>query len=155
MNKNFTKEDIIKKHETNIKSAQSGFALAGVLGLIYIIRYFITGNFNFYFSLSVPEMMLKLSHSGEFNKAAAYGIMGVFLAVYIVFTVLNSKNTKWLKLSLGLYALDFVCLLVFIFAVMTKPVDSAVYIEVVIHFFVILFLSVGVYSDKKLKALKD
>ena len=52
MNKNFTKEDLIKKHETNVKSAASAFALSGILGLIYIVRFFITKNFDFYFSLT-------------------------------------------------------------------------------------------------------
>ena len=34
MKKTFTKEDIIKKHQTNVKSAASSFILAGILGLI-------------------------------------------------------------------------------------------------------------------------
>lgn len=154
MNKNFTKEDIIKKHETNLKSAVGGFALAGVLGLIYIIRYFITGNFEFYFSLSVPEIMLKLSHNGEIGKAVAYTVAAIFVAAYIVLAILNAKDRKWLKASLILYAADFICLLTYIFVLMSKPFDSAVYIEIIVHFFVILFLLVGVYSDKKLKELK-
>lgn len=153
MNKNFTKEDIIKKHETNVKSALGGFPLAGVLGVIYIVRYFITGNFDFHFSLSIPEMMLKLSHWGEIAKPLAYGITAVFVLIYFALIILNIKNQKWLKASLVLYLVDFAALLVFMFAVIGNP-DSAMYIEVIVHFFIILFLTVAVYSDKKLKELK-
>ncbi len=155
MNKNFTKEDIIKKHETNLKSAVTAFTLAGILGFIYIIRYFIKGDFDFYFSLSVPEIMLKLSHAGEIGKGAAYAVVAVFVAAYIFLAVLNVKNQKWLRASLVFYGADFVCLLGYIFLLMKSSVDSAAYIEVVVHFFVILFLSVGVYSEKKYKALKE
>lgn len=154
MNKKFTKDDILKKYETNLKSAVSGFALAGILGLIYIIRYFIKEDFDFYFSLSVPEIMLKLSHAGEIGKAVAYAVVAVFVAAYILLAILNVKDQKWLRASLVFYGADFVCLLGYIFLLMHKPVDSAVYIEVVVHFFVILFLSVGVYSNKKYKELK-
>ena len=33
-----TTQDKIKKMQTNIKSAQSTFALFGILGLIYVVR---------------------------------------------------------------------------------------------------------------------
>ncbi len=154
MNKNFTKEDIIKKLETNVKSAFTGLSLAGVLGLIYVIRYFITDNFDFHFSLSVPEMMLKLGAQNTVSTVTAYAVTGVFFAVYILITVLCLKNEKFLKAGLALYALDFVCLLFFMFVLSPKPVPNELYIEVILHIFNILFLSVGVYSQKKLKKLK-
>ncbi len=157
MNKNFTKEDIIKKHETNVKSAFTGLSLAGVLGVIYVVRYFITGNFNFHFSLSLPEMMLKLGHGGTVSAPVAYGITAVFFALYILVTVLCLKDAKFLKGGLAIYAFDFACLLFFMFVVLRQFPDSFskdLYIEVILHSFNILFLSVGIYSHQKLKGIK-
>ena len=94
MNKNFTKDDIIKKHETNVKSAFTAVALAGVLGLIYVLRYFITGNFNFHFSLSFPEMMVKLGHGETVTATVAYTATAVFFAFYILSAVLIMKDAK-------------------------------------------------------------
>lgn len=153
MNKNFTAEDRIKKHETNVKSAFTGYTLAGVLGIIYVVRYLITDNFNFHFSLSVPEMMLKLGHGGTVSAPVSYGITGAFFAVYLFVAVLILKNGKFLKLGLAVYAFDAICLLFFMFVVLRQFPESFsndLYIEVILHFFNILFLSVGVYSHKKL-----
>lgn len=154
MNKNFTKEDIIKKHETNVKSANTAFSLAGILGVIYVIRYFITDNFNFHFSLSLPEMMLKLGHGETVSPSVSYGVTAAFFAFYVLVTVLMIKNPKYIKLGLAFYAFDFLCLLFFMFVVLRQFPDSFsndLYIEVIIHIFVILFLSIGVYSHGKLK----
>lgn len=157
MNKNFTKDDIIKKHETNVKSAFTGLSLAGVLGIIYVVRYFITDNFNFHFSLSLPEMMLKLGHGGTVSPPVSYGVTAAFFAVYLLVTVLCLKDAKFLKAGLALYTFDFLCLLFFMFVVLRQFPDSFsrdLYIEVILHFFNILFLSVGVYSHGKLKKMK-
>ena len=154
MNKKFTKEDIIKKHETNVKSSNTAFSLAGILGIIYIVRYFITGNFEFHFSLSLPEMMLKLGHGETVSPSVAYAVTAVFFAFYILVTVLMIKNPKFIKLGLTFYSFDFLCLLFFMFVVLRQFPDSFsndLYIEVIIHVFVILFLSMGVYSHEKLK----
>ncbi len=157
MNKNFTKEDIIKKHETNVKSAFTAISLAGILGIIYVVRYFITGNFDFYFSLSLPEIMLKLGHGGTVSPPVSYGVTAVFFLLYFLVAVLCLKNTNFLKVGLALYIFDFICLLFFIFILFSQFPDSFstdIFIEVIIHLFVILFLSVGVYSDNKLKKIK-
>ncbi|MBQ7117323.1 MAG: hypothetical protein IJN88_03850 [Clostridia bacterium] len=157
MNKNFTKEDIIKKHETNVKSAFTAVTLAGILGIIYVVRYFITGNFDFHFSLSVPEMMLKLGHGGTVAPPVSYGVTAVFFILYLLVAVLCLKNTKFLKAGLALYIFDFICLVFFIFFLFRQSADSFstdIFIEVILHLFVILFLSVGVYSDNKLKKIK-
>ena len=83
MRKDFTKEDIIKKHETNVKSAFTAYFLAFVLGLIYIVRYLIKQEFDFYFSLSFTDMMLKLESSGEISKAICIAAIVVFAVIYI------------------------------------------------------------------------
>ena len=157
MNKNFTKEDIIKKHETNVKSAFTAFSLSGILGIIYVLRYFITDNFNFYFSLSLPEMMLKLGHGETVAPVTAYGVTAFFFVVYLIVTVLCLKNAGLLKAALALYSFDFFCLIFFIVLLLNQFPESFstdIFIEVILHCFVILFLSVGVYSHRKLKNIK-
>lgn len=157
MNKNFTEKDIILKHETNVKSAFTAISMAGVLGLIYAVRYFINGNFDFHFSLSLPEMMLKLGHTGTVSSAAAYGVTAAFFTLYLFVTVLCLKNADRLKAALALYGADFGCLLFFMIWSSYKLPElfsPDLYIEVIIHIFVILFLSVGVYSHGKLKKQK-
>lgn len=157
MNKNFTEKDIILKHETNVKSAFTAISLSGVLGIIYVIRYFITGNFDFHFSLSLPEMMLKLGHTGTVSTPVAYGVTAAFFVLYVLVTVLCLKNAGFLCAALALYAFDFVCLLSFMFILSQQFPDlfsADLYIEVIIHCFVILFLSVGVYSHRRLEKQK-
>lgn len=157
MNKNFTKEDIIKKHETNVVSAFTAIAMAGILGLVYVVRYFITGNFDFHFSLSIPEMMLKLGHGGTVSAPVSYGVTAGFFILYLLVAVLCLKDAKFLKVGLALYSLDFASLFIFIAVLLMQFPDSFstdIFIEVIIHFFVILFLSVGVYSHGKLKKIK-
>lgn len=153
MKKSFTREETLKKLETNVRSACGGFPLAGILGTIYIIRYFIKGDFDFYFSLSIPEIMLKLSHWGEIPKPIAYTVTAVFLAMFLSLVALNIKNTKWLKVSLVFYLIDYIALFAFIFVILPKPVDTAIFIEVIMHFFITLFLAVAVHSDKKLREM--
>lgn len=149
MNKNFTAEDILQKHRTNIKSAQSAFSLTGILGLIYIVRYLVTGNFDFYFSLSFTELMLRLGAEGTVSKIVSIVSITAFLAVYIVFGAFAAKNSKYLPICLGVYVFDFLCLGVLLFAVRTAPVPADAYIDAIVHLFVIVFISAGIYSHKK------
>lgn len=153
MNKNFTKEDIIKKHQTNVKSASSAFALAGILGIVYIVRYFITGNFNFYFSLSFTEGMLKFIDKGILTPTAGYTMMGAFMALYVVGIILIAVNPKNLIYSAVVYASDFVFLIYLILSNLdTFTPDSL--IDVIIHGFIIIFICVGIYSEKKLRKIE-
>ena len=74
-------EVLQKKLETNIKSASSIFALAGILGIIFIVRYFIKGVFDFYFGLSFTEIMLILSNENAVPKALPYALIALFLSL--------------------------------------------------------------------------
>ena len=148
MNRNFTPEDIKKKHETNVKSATSGFLLAGVLGLIYIIRFFITKNFDFYFSLTFTELLLRLSDYGETPDAFSYVIIADYVAIYFIVAILAARNSKRLPLALGLYLLDFFCFIpLFIFHGTVQPEH---FIDVIVHVFVVIFLAVGIKSSRKI-----
>ncbi len=149
MKKNFTPEDIMKKHETNIKSATSGFTLAGVLGIIYIIRFFITKNFDFYFSLTFTELLLRLSDYGEIPDAFSYVLVADYVIAYLVIVVLIARNSKRLPLALGLYVFDCLCFVpLFLFH---RTIQPEYFIDVIVHLFVVVFLVVGIKSAKKVR----
>lgn len=150
MNKNFTKEDILKKHETNIKSAGTAIFLSGVLGLIYVVRYFFTGNFDFYFSLSFTDMILKAGHEkGSIILPAVVSV--AFIAAYTFLAVLSSKNAKVLSVALGAYLFDFLCLLACILFLWEKPIAPECFIDVIVHLFVAVFLFVGIRSERAMR----
>ncbi|MBE6786371.1 MAG: hypothetical protein E7538_09100 [Ruminococcaceae bacterium] len=152
MNKSFTKQDLIKKHETNVKSATSAFVLAGILGLIYIARFFITKNFDFYFSLTASELFLRLGDCGSMPLALSYTLIAVFIAIYFIFAVLATKNPKRLSPALGLYIADCLCFVpLFVFRGDIRP---EYFIDVIVHLFVIVFLAVGIKSYGRLKKEK-
>lgn len=150
MNKNFTKEDIIKKHETNIKSAATVILLSGVLGLIYVVRYFFKGDFEFYFSLSFTDMILKMGHEkGSIILPAVISV--IFIFAYLSLSVLSGKNTKLLSVALCMYLFDFgslICSLVFLYE---KPLNPSCFIDVIMHLFVTVFLIVGIRSAKAMR----
>lgn len=149
MNKNFTPEDIKQKHETNIKSATSGFALAGVLGIIYIVRFFITKNFDFYFSLTFTELFLRLSDCGDTPTVFSHVLIANYIAVYLIIAVLAAKNSKRLSLALGLYLFDCLCFIpLFIFHGEIRP---ELFIDVIVHLFTVVFLIAGIKSVKKVR----
>lgn len=150
MNKNFTKEDIIKKHQTNVKSAWTAFTLAGILGIIYIVRYFITGNFNFYFSLSFTEGMLKFIENDILSSSAGYTIIGAFVVVYILADILIALKPKNLIIALMVYAFDFAFLVYQILSNLNSFNPDRL-IDVIIHCFIIIFISVGIFSERYLR----
>ncbi len=156
-----TKKDLIKKYETNVKSAFGLYALNGILGLIYIIRYFFSGNLNFYFSIYSTEYLLALfdSKGGSFfelSKALPYLLGIIIIAIlYATAGIITLKKESCLKFCLGLYLLDFAFLLLNVFVLSHKcPLDDAIVINIIVHFLISLFLIVGVISQKKLKAVK-
>ncbi len=145
-----TKSDLIKKYETNIKSAQSTYALAGILALIYIVRYFFSGNFNFYFSLFSTEFLLKKSQ-GVQNPLPYIAAVSVICIFYIIFGAIAVKNDKGLSLCLVYYSIDFLLLIANTVTSFGAGIDKNIFIDIIIHFFVILFLVVGAYSQIKMK----
>ncbi|MBQ4267764.1 MAG: hypothetical protein IJB93_06185 [Clostridia bacterium] len=155
MSKTLSKQDKIKKLQTNIKSAQSTFALAGILALIYVVRYFVTGNFNFYFSSYITEFALKAADSNipsavSLSSSGAYCILAVYAIIFIVCCVFSLKAKHGLLACLIFYIVDFAAL---IYGAVMAPfgvVGEEIFIDIIVHIFVILFLSVGVYSVKKL-----
>lgn len=148
MKKNFTKEDIMKKHETNIKSATTVILLSGVLGLIYVVRYFFKGNFDFYFSLSFTDIILKIGHD-KGNVIVPSVISVVYILAYLALAIFAGKKPKLLTTALVIYVFDFLCLILSMAFVFPQDVDSASFIDVIMHLFILVFLIVGIVSATK------
>ena len=119
MKKDFTKEDIIKKHETNVKSAFTAYFLAAILGVIYIVRYLIKQEFDFHFSLSFTDMMLKLEHSGEISTMICIIAIAAFFIVGLILVISGWKMTGQLA-GLGIMCVGVVLLLAALF-IYNKP----------------------------------
>lgn len=151
MKKKFTQEEIIKKHETNIKAATSLYTLAGALYAIYTLRYFITGNFNFYFRLAFADMFLKLGDSGEIPFALGVALAVISLIIYILPGAKLMKNYGLFPVATLIYAADTVCLLFCDFVLWGKPQNSDFVIDIICHLWIFLFIIVGLRSARVLK----
>lgn len=151
MKKNFTAEEIKKCHSTNVKASGSLYLLAGVLCLVYIARYFITHNFNFYFSLAVPDMLLKLGDSGEMNTVLSVVLAAVFMLVYFIVGIAVVKKPKLFPLMTVTYLADTVCLFFCDFILWQRPQSTDFLIDIICHIWVLLFLVVGMRSQKALE----
>ncbi len=153
MRKNeFTAEDRLKKHETNVKSAVSGYCLAGILGLVYIIRFIITKNLDFYFSLTFTRLLLVFGIEGKIGTAVSLVLSAGFVLVYFLMAVLAVRDAKRLWLCLGVYVIDCICFVPLAFAL--KGVTPDFFIDVIVHVFVIVFLAAGIVSSRKINPAK-
>lgn len=159
MSKVLSEQDKLKKLQTNVKSAQSTFALSGVLALIYVVRYFFTGNFNFYFSSYITEFALKAADENvvsslTLSSGASYAILAVYAVLFVGCCAFALKPEKGLWACLILYTLDFIALIAGTAFSVFGAFREEVVIDIIVHIFVILFLSVGVYSAKKLSEIE-
>ena len=50
---------IVKRLQADVKGGQGTFFLAAIVSLIYVVRTLLAQNFGFFFSLFVPEVLLK------------------------------------------------------------------------------------------------
>ena len=156
-----TTQDKIKKMQTNIKSAQSIFVLSGILALVYVVRYFVTGNFNFYFSSYITEFALKaadenIASAVTLSNGASYALLAVYAVLFIVCCVLCLKSKIGLWACLTLHLTDYAALLAGTALSVFGSFREEIFIDIIVHFFVLLFIVVGIYSTYKLpKLLKE
>ncbi len=150
MNRNFTKEDIIKKHQTNVKSAMTAFVIAIVLGAVFVLRFLIKKNTDYFFSLTVTEVILGFSDS----LLLPLLLIALYFLIYILLLAAAGKNTRFLKGCLAIYAVDTAVLLGRAAALYSQTDILVMAVDIIFHLFIIVFLSVGIYSDKKLEKLK-
>ena len=155
MSKNLTKQDKIKKLQTNIKSAQSIFALSGILAVVYIVRYFTTGNFNFYFSSYITEFALKSANESiataiTLSSTMAYAVLAVYAVLFLLCCALCLKSKIGLWACLLLHVVDYASLIAGTALSVLGPFREEIIIDIVVHFFILLFIVVGIYSQNKL-----
>lgn len=156
-----TTQDKIKKMQTNIKSAQSIFVLSGILALIYVVRYFVTGNFNFYFSSYITEFALKaadenIASAVTLSNGASYALLAVYAVLFLLCCVLCLKSKIGLWACLTLHLTDYAALLAGTALSVFGSFREEIFIDIIVHFFVLLFIVVGIYSTYKLpKLLKE
>lgn len=151
MKKKFTAEENIIRHKTNIKAAMSLYILSGVLCIIYILRYFITKNFNFYFKLAFPDMFLKLGDAGEIPFALGVVLAFVSLIAYLLPGAFLMKKHSLFPVAVLIYVADTVCLFFCDFVLWGKPESSDFLIDIICHLWVLLFVIVGLRSARALK----
>ena len=154
-----TTQDKIKKMQTNIKSAQSIFVLSGILALVYVVRYFVTGNFNFYFSSYITEFALKaadenIASAVTLSNGASYALLAVYAVLFLLCCVLCLKSKIGLWACLVLHLIDFGALIAGTALSVFGPFREEILIDVIVHFFVLLFIVVGIYATYKLPKLE-
>ncbi|MDO4380125.1 MAG: hypothetical protein Q4D20_04540 [Clostridia bacterium] len=156
--KHMDSKQLEKRYRTDIKSAQGVAAMALVLSLVYIVRWLITKEFDFYFCTSVTEFLLKAASfsenfRGSIPAAAAIAGAAVYIGLYILGVILGQKDPKKLWFTLILYLADTVFLLAIDFSGYFAPFAKENVIDIVFHAFLLVFLIVGVSSVKKLTAM--
>ena len=155
-----TTQDKIKKMQTNIKSAQSIFVLSGILALVYVVRYFVTGNFNFYFSSYITEFALKaadenIASAVTLSNGASYALLAVYAVLFLLCCVLCLKTKFGLWACLVLHLTDYAALIAGTALSVFGPFREEILIDVIVHFFVLLFIVVGIYATYKLPKLES
>lgn len=152
------KEELTKKYNTYVKSGIGAMIIALVMTLVYIIRVFLTGGAEFWFSTYITQYMLKSSsffpqYGGDFPKSAAITVIAVCFFAYLIFSILSQKKPVFLYPILVLYFADTVMNIVCLCLNVFGDYSQNSLIDVIFHLFVFAFISVAVYGSKKLKKL--
>lgn len=149
-------EGLVKRYRTDIKSAQGVIAMAAVLGIIYVIIGFMTGNWDFYFGISAVKLLvIKGADAQELEQTATMWLCfagaAVCIALYIAAILLARRNSKKLWFGLVLYSIDTVFLVVIDAIGYFGSFKKEDVIDLIFHAFIMVFLVVGVSSVKKLE----
>lgn len=150
--------ELEKKCRTYIKSAQGSITLTLILSLIYIVRAFISGNLNFWFSTYVVEFLVKSSdfctqYAGSLSKPLAAVLIVAFIALLACATALSQKKGEWLFVCLVIYGLDTALLLWGDFSNHFEPFTQDKWIDIVVHAFVLVFIIVGIVGFRGLRKM--
>lgn len=158
--KHMNSEQLKKRYKTDIKSAQGIIAMATVLTIIYVVRWLFTKEFDFYFCTSFTEFLLKAAQfspqcRGSLPNAVAIAGAVCYVVIYVVAVILAQKKPQTLWLSLALYVFDTVFLLAIDITGYFGAFTAEYFIDIIFHLFILLFLCVGIYANKKIKKLPD
>lgn len=146
-----------KYYLSYIKSAQTALSVSFILNIVYVLRFIISKNFDFYFSVYTTEFFMKLSgffsvYESKISKLSGAVIIAFVILVFAIILIISLKNSKFLSVGLLLYLLDFAFLLWGFFKNPFSDITEGVYIDICFHILIIIFLSVGIYSNKKMKS---
>lgn len=149
-----------KKLISNIKSGYGSFVVFPVLTLMYVVRAFIAGDLNYHFASFLSEFLLKSSgyfdgYKDNINLGLALVIIVIYNALFALCYVKSVKNFKWTYFGLGLCVFDFALQIICLATSYFEPFKVDFLVDVIVHIFIILFLSIGINSYKKLEILKS
>ena len=162
----------IKRLQTDIKGGQGSFFLAVVVSLIYLVKVLLSKNFNFFFSLFVPEALLKSAaftadysptfgaeYSQWFSEhlqgllpgVAVWGALVVIYAACLILAILARNRHMLVIGELVIYGVD--TLLVWAFHLFSFPEVFSLnaLIDPIFHLFVLVLLIRSVVATMKLK----
>lgn len=145
-----------KLYLSYIKSADTAITVAFVLNLVYVVRFILSRNFDFFFSLYTTQFALKGGgffgiYEGSISKSLSVIIVALSFLVLLAALLLPLKNPSFLTFSLIAYSLDTAFL---IFGFIKNPffdINEGSYIDLIFHLFILLFIFVGIYANNKLK----
>lgn len=157
----------IKQHQTNIKSAVGAYGMALIMTLVYIVKALLGKNFFFYFSNYLPELLLKRAaftagYDGAFSDVFLASWRGtlptvwfwVFFAVYaavcVALLLIAGKHPPFIWVLFAVQLCDTVGLLAGRLQGIPDGMTETVWIDVIFHVLVLLFLLVGGISGVKL-----
>lgn len=157
----------IKKHQTNIKSAVGAYGMALIMTLVYVIKALLGKNFHFYFSNFVPETLLKsasftTNYAGDFSETFLQSWRGAlplvwfcvcfaaYAAVCVALLLIAGKHPPFIWALFAFQLLDTAALLAGRLQGIPDGMGETVWIDVIFHVLVLLFLLVGGISGVKL-----
>lgn len=153
-----SRDDLIKRYRTDIKSAQGVIAMATVLSLIFIIEGAFSRSFDFLFSTALTQFFLKAAEfSPDFNGSLPtfVSIAGtaVCFLLFIVALILARKDVKKLWFGLALYSFDTAFLIGVDISGYFGAFKKEDIIDLVFHAFIMVFLVVGIAAVRKLEKM--
>lgn len=157
----------IKQHQTNIKSAVGAYGMALIMTFVYLLKALLGRNFHFYFSNFLPEILLKsasftTSFDGTFSDLFLQKLQGsvpvvwfcllfaVYAAVCVALLLIAGKHPPFIWALFAFQLLDTACLLVGRMSGIPGGMTQTVWIDVIFHCLVLLFLLVGGISGVRL-----
>lgn len=162
----------VKRLQADIKGGQGSFFLAVVVSLIYILKVLLSGNFNFFFSLFVPEVLLKSAaftsdypptFGAQYSAVFSDGVRGtvpnavVWIALAVIYgaclvlAILARKKHMLVIGELVIYSVD--TLLVWLCHLLSVPEVFSLnaLIDPIFHLFVLILLIRSTVATVKLK----
>lgn len=157
----------IKKHQTNIKSAVGAYGMALIMTLVYCVKALLGKNFHFYFCNFVPEVLLKHaaftqgfdgSDPAWFSSAWPGTLptvwfcvfFALYAAVCVAFLLIAGKHPPFIWALFALHLCDTALLLCGRWQGIPQGMEETMWIDVIFHVLVLLFLFVGGISGVKL-----